>query len=260
MEKNYIYIANWKMYWSLNQTLEFATRHYDNLITLASTPHTSIVLCPSTLALYPLAEMFKQTNVHIGAQDCSDHQTGAYTGQVAAAHLQELGAAFCIIGHSERRKFCFETNTMLAYKILHCIQASITPILCIGETDQDHKEGKTLAVLEQQLQPIFDALHQQAHAFDRLPFIIAYEPVWAIGNGVTPSPEQLETIFAWLATTTIKRMPTVAWKPVYGGSVSAKNIAQLKGIPGIDGFLIGGASLNFQDFENIVKSPVKRSL
>jgi len=240
------------MYWTFDATLAFATANYEKLIELASYKNTTLVLCPSSTTLYPLAEMFKETLVKLGAQDCSDHTKGAYTGQVSADSLKSLHCSFGIVGHSERRQWCGETNQRVADKCAQLISSNITPIVCVGESLQDYEAGKTLSTLEEQLAPIFTLIKEKAHTLDTTPVVIAYEPIWAIGTGVTASSDHIDTVFTWLTTATNKIAPSVHWQFLYGGSVSGTTIQNFKKIDRISGFLIGGASLDFQELEKIV--------
>lgn len=240
------------MQWTFDETITFATHHYDALIQIANDRSCQIILCPSYPVLYPLAEMFKTTNVMLGAQDCSDHTIGAFTGQVSAAHLKSVGCTHCIVGHSERRCYNHETNSTIAQKCLHLITANITPILCIGETKEQQQSGKTLAILEDQLHDIFDMLKQNP-LNHRTAFFVAYEPVWAIGSSITPPKEHLETVYAWLTQATQHATSAINWHFLYGGSVNSHVSREIMTMPSVEGLLMGGASLDFQEFEKIVK-------
>lgn len=253
MTQKYMYLANWKMYWTFDQTVEFVNKQFHNLTLLAQSSDVQIVLCPSSVALYPVIGVFAQSNVAVGAQDCSDHVRGAFTGQVSATDLNAMGCQFCIIGHSERRRYNGETDAMVALKCTQLLDAGVNPVVCIGETQEENQQGKTLEVLARQLNQIFDLLKQRAYQLMDSQILIAYEPVWAIGTGMVPTNEHLETVFAWLATTTAKQLPGLKMVFIYGGSISGKNSSSLKKVAGLEGFLIGGASLDFQEFENIVK-------
>ena len=252
MNKDFFYIANWKMYWGFDETIAFATDHYDELVKLASAPSANIILCPSSPALYPLAQMFQETPIALGAQDCSGYRNGSFTGQISAQQLHEAGSTFCIIGHSERRQYNAETNLEVAKKLEQLITEKITPIVCIGETEEQFKQGQSLTLLDQQIAPIRELLAKNPHALTT-PLLIAYEPTWSIGSNTLAPQDHLETVFAWLSKTATKEIPTINKKLIYGGSVTAQNTDQLKKISLIDGFLIGRASLDFQEFKKIVK-------
>lgn len=253
MQKQYTFIANWKMNMSFSQTLEFATRYYDNFLQLATETNQHIILCPSTEALFPLAEMFKETQIAIGAQNCSKHSPGPFTGQTSAVSIQEVGCQYAIIGHHECRKEFGETNNDITNKAIHLLDYDITPIVCIGETKDDHTKNKTLQVLEEQLSGLFKALcGSTVHSY--LTPYIAYEPVWSIGTGKVAPVDHLEMVFCWLADYIKHHCANISWKLIYGGSVSLENPDKLKQIVPLSGFLMGKSSLDFQKIEKIVKS------
>jgi triosephosphate isomerase len=244
----YLYIASWKMNLSFNQSIDFCTKNKDALQQLAQT--ADIVLCPSFIALAPIANMFKNTSIAVGAQNCSEYATGAYTGEVSALSLAEAGVTYCIIGHSERRVYYNETTENLIKKIYLLYAANIIPIICIGESHHDFLDKKTFTVLTQQLEPILLAIAEQQHHNKHI--IIAYEPVWAIGTGIIPEQQQLNTTFAWLAELIHQHLPDYTVQLLYGGSVNQDNIIELKTISHINGFLIGGASTDFEQLKNII--------
>ncbi|HEX4069004.1 MAG TPA: triose-phosphate isomerase family protein [Candidatus Babeliales bacterium] len=244
----YLYVANWKMNLSFNQSINFCTKNNNALEQLATA--AQIILCPSFVALTPIADIFKKTAVGIGAQSCSEHASGAYTGEISALSLEEIGVQYCIIGHSERRMYYGETTENILQKIYLLYAAHITPILCIGESHTDFLDKKTFDVLTQQLKPILTAITEQKYKDNHI--IIAYEPVWAIGAGIIPKQQQLTSIFEWLSEFAYTYLPDHTIQLLYGGSVNANNITELKKIPPINGFLIGGASTDFEQFKTII--------
>ncbi len=180
-----------------------------------------------------------------GAQDVSAQAQGAYTGEVAAAMVAEFGAAFAIVGHSERRAYHAESDAVVAQKTLRALESGLTPIVCVGETASQRAAGQTEAVVGAQLRAVLDALTDEQAA--RL--IVAYEPVWAIGTGNSASAEQAQQVHAFLrATLRGKAGALVAVPLLYGGSVNAANAAELFAAADIDGGLVGGASLKVADF------------
>lgn len=248
MKKKFIFIANWKMYLNFNQEIEFATSNYDNLLKLIN--KNNIILCPSFLNLKTLIQIFKETNVNICAQNCSDHCKGSYTGQISATSLSLANCKHCIIGHSESRKYLNENENDITEKFKQLINNYISPILCIGENEKDHKNQNTMNILDNQLKNILNIIKNnniKQHIY------IAYEPIWSIGTGKIANIDHLENIFAWIYEK-IKKLTNKHIKLLYGGSVNSKNISILKKITNLDGFLIGKASLNFQEFKKIVKS------
>lgn len=250
MNKYYTYLANWKMNFTINEALLFASDHYDDLVLLSQKQNTQVVLCPSTEALHPIAQIIQGTKLVLGAQNCSEYLHGSCTGQTSPASLLQLGCSFCIIGHSEQRVLGGETNQRVAHKCGALLDCDVTPVICIGENLEQYQQGSTLETLQEQVNPIFDMLktHSKAH----VPIFIAYEPVWAIGSGNVATNEHIESVLSWLAQQTITRAPSFKWKLLYGGSVKSANSAHLKTIPQLDGFLMGGASLDFEEFEKVV--------
>jgi triosephosphate isomerase len=236
-------VANWKMALPYAKTIELCTKHRNDFVAL--TDHATIICCPSTTAVAPVAQIFKGTPVAVGAQNCSAHTAGPYTGEESAQSLAQAGATHCLIGHSERRLQHGETSELVATKMIRALEQGIIPIICIGETYEEYSRNATLATLTAQLEPIFAAL--VTAKLDTTPLIIAYEPVWAIGTGKIPTHQELTHLFDWLVTTT-KRPHTF----LYGGSVTSSSITMLKTISTIDGFLVGTSSLDFQNFKNIV--------
>jgi triosephosphate isomerase len=251
MKKEMFFIANWKMYLCVNDALQFATENYDELVILANIPDKKIVLCPSFTALYTLANIFKETMIQFGAQDCSEHNKGAFTGQICAKDLKAIGCHFCIIGHSELRHYKHETHEAIAKKLQHLIDQNISPIICIGENKSEYDQGLVFQVLSEQLNEVFSVIKNKKNKSDKLPICIAYEPVWSIGTGNIPDKTHLENIFAWLAIQCLK-IGEANWKFLYGGSVNQETIYHFENITHLDGYLIGSASLDFQEFKKIV--------
>jgi len=252
MEKKLIFAANWKMYLNVEQAVTLGTQSYDQFFTLAQETKHQIVLCPSFTALPTLQKIYKNTRVAFGAQDCSEHSNGAFTGQVSATDLKILGCSYCIVGHSERRAYCAETDAQVASKAQRLIDLGISPIICIGENAEQYKQNKALEILGNQLHEVFSMIKLNSHMLHDLPICIAYEPIWAIGTGHAATATHLETVFAWLEKETQQNIPSVNCKLLYGGSVKAGNVSDLLPITHLDGFLIGGASLDIQEFEKIV--------
>jgi triosephosphate isomerase len=246
--KKYTYVANWKMNLTFHQSINLCSTNHNALQQLAET--AEIIICPSFDAIAPITEICKNTAIAIGAQNCSEHALGAYTGEVSAISLAEIGIKYCIVGHSERREQQNETTEQIIQKIYLLYAAHIVPIICIGEIYQDFINSKTCNVLTEQLMPIISAIAQQKEKSKKI--IIAYEPVWAIGTGIIPEQQQLAAIFTWLTEFTHAQLPGYDIQLLYGGSVNPNNIAALKKIPPIDGFLIGGASTDFEQLKKII--------
>jgi triosephosphate isomerase len=192
-----------------------------------------------------VADLLRGSSISWGAQDVSDHPYGAYTGDVSAQMLRDFSCTYVLVGHSERRQYHQETDAVVARKARAALQAGLTPIICVGETEQERNEGKTLQVVRRQLQAILDLLQNQ---IDQC--LLAYEPVWAIGTGKVPSPEEAQEVHRELRLQLAKFDDSAASKVVilYGGSLKPDNAESLLAMPDIDGGLVGGASLNVQEF------------
>jgi triosephosphate isomerase (TIM) len=242
-------VANWKMNLSFDKTYEFCTTYADRFKTLSSHHDIQLVLCPSPESLALTAHIFKDSTVKIGAQNCSHFQAGPYTGEISAQSLAQIGCKYSIIGHSERRIFFHETNETIALKTKNLLNASVIPIVCIGEPQPTESMQEIFDYLLSQLDPIFHAIA----SLESQLIIIAYEPVWSIGTGVIPSIDHLTKIFKWLHNLcTQQTTPSGSYSFLYGGSIHAQNINCFKHIAHLDGFLVGNASLDFQNFEKIV--------
>ncbi|UCV00616.1 triose-phosphate isomerase [Acidovorax radicis] len=186
--------------------------------------------------------------VALAAQDVSQHEAGAYTGETSAAMLKDFGVRFALVGHSERRQYHGETDAVVAEKAQRALAAGITPIVCIGETLQERDAGQTEAVVKRQLAAV---IHLNGHCISEV--VVAYEPVWAIGTGRTASPEQAQAVHAVLrAQLSAASEKADRIRLLYGGSMNASNAAQLLAQPDIDGGLVGGASLKAPDFLQII--------
>jgi len=243
MSKQMIYTANWKMCLPFAQAVEIVKQNQAALARLAQ--QHKIIISPSATAINALHAILADTSVAIAGQNCSTKQRGAFTGQLAATDLASAGARYCIVGHSECRKHNQESSAVVAEKALRVMEANMTPIICIGETADQFKSAQTRNVLDSQLAPVLPLLTQDNA------LIIAYEPVWAIGTGILPTREILADCFMYLAQKLSGSQRKT--KLLYGGSVTASNATALKQIPFLDGFLIGGASLDFQEFKKIVE-------
>jgi triosephosphate isomerase len=228
-------------------------QHYDEFVALVQQRHNTIVLCPELSALYPLSTIFRDSGIYLGAQDCSNHIKGPFTGQISVESLKSMDINFCIVGHSERRKFNGEINEAVGQKTELLLDQYITPIICIGESLDEYQQNKVFATLENQLTPILMVLKQRQNINENTTVCIAYEPIWSIGTGDIPPYEHLEVIFSWLYNYTKKHHAVISWKFLYGGSIHPDNIQLFNRVSLIDGFLIGNTSLDFQAFKKIVE-------
>ncbi len=240
--------GNWKMHGSRAQAAGLAASVRAGL---EGSP-VEVVVCPPYPLLETVGRVLDGAEIGLGAQDLSEHREGAYTGEVSAGMLAEAGCGYVIIGHSERRTWHGESDELVARKFAAAVAAGLVPIFCLGETREEREAGEMEAVVGRQVDSILHNL--DAEAVRRSVF--AYEPVWAIGTGLTATPEQAQEVHALIRGRVAERDPDAAHslRIVYGGSVKADNAAQLFGMPDIDGGLIGGASLKAADFMAICQA------
>jgi len=243
--------GNWKMY----KTIAEATQFVDTLAPLIAGCQARVYLAVPFTAIQATVGKVKELEAQIvvGAQNMNDASEGAFTGEIAAKMLKEVGAHFVILGHSERRKIFQETSAFINKKLKRALQEGLEPILCIGETLEERESGKTESVLEEQLKESLEGVT----ALEKV--IIAYEPVWAIGTGVVATPEDAEKAHVFCRKVLGEiAAPEVASQMViqYGGSVKGENAAQLMAQPNIDGLLVGGASLSPESFSEVIKGIV----
>lgn len=207
-------------------------------------------VCAPALFVQQVAEALEGTAIGWGAQDCSAHRAGAYTGEVSAAMLAEFGCTHVIVGHSERRALHAESDALVAAKAEQALAAGLVPIVCVGETLGERQAGSTAAVVGRQLRAVTELLGEGIASV-----VVAYEPVWAIGTGQTASPEEAQAVHAHLRAVLFAATPKAsAIRILYGGSVKPDNAAQLFSQVDIDGGLIGGASLKAGDFVAICQA------
>ena len=231
--------------WKLHGTRAFATALVAE-IAASPVPGVELVILPPLPYIGDLIEDFEGTPLAFGAQDVSSNEQGAYTGEVSASMLVDVGARYGLVGHSERRQYHAESSELVALKFQAAIHAGLCPILCLGEGLEQREAGETEAVIAAQLRPVLDLVG--VAAFARA--VVAYEPVWAIGTGRTASPEQAQAVHAFIRGEVAARDATISGSLpiVYGGSVKPGNAASLFGQADVDGGLIGGASLVAADF------------
>lgn len=210
------------------------------------------LVCPPFPYLPLVAEQLASSELLLGAQDCAATAEGAYTGEVSAAMLADLGVSFVLLGHSERRSYQQEQNQLILEKTFRALEQGLRPLLCVGESLEQREAGQTKEVILQQLAAIVPELNGQQ--LEQL--VIAYEPVWAIGTGLTATPEQAQEVHQQIRTYLRQVAPHAAEQMslLYGGSVKADNAASLFAMPDIDGGLIGGASLDASQFLAIARA------
>ena len=241
-----IIAGNWKM----NKTPSQAVALCEELKDLVKSDEVDVVYCVPAIDIIPVAEAVKGTNVMVGAEDMSFEDKGAFTGQISAEMLKDAGVQFVIVGHSERREYNHETNEDINKKVLKAIENGITPIMCCGESLTQREQGITLDWIRQQVKVGL----QGVKAEDAAKMVIAYEPIWAIGTGVTATTEQAEEVCKAIRACIADIYDTDTAEKIriqYGGSMNAKNAAELLSEEDIDGGLVGGAALK-PDFGKIV--------
>jgi len=252
-------IGNWKMHGSLasNQSL------LDGILTgLAGTSTTHYAVCIPFPYLFQAQSMLRDTEITWGAQNVSQHEKGAYTGEVSATMLRDMGCSITLVGHSERRALFGEDDATVAEKFLAAQQAGLMPVLCVGETLEQREQNITAAVVERQLQAVVDKVGMEG--FTRA--VVAYEPVWAIGTGKTATPQQAQEVHAYIRSlfrslfAEHNSQLAASIMILYGGSVKAANAAELFSMPDIDGGLIGGASLDAKEFVSICKAAQRKAV
>jgi triosephosphate isomerase len=247
-----IVAGNWKMNLDYNEGLGVFSEII-NMVKDEVTGTQEAVICSPFIHLHSLVQLAKgYTKVSLGAQNAHQAESGAYTGEISAKMVKSIGAAYVILGHSERRQYFGESNELLAKKIDTVLANDLRPIFCIGETLQEREANQHFDIIKSQL--VEGVFHLDAAHFSKL--VLAYEPVWAIGTGVTASSDQAQEIHAFIRKEiAAKYNQEVADNTtiLYGGSCNPKNAPELFAQPDIDGGLIGGASLKSRDFVDIVK-------
>ncbi len=238
-------VGNWKMHGSRPANAELLSA------LLKARPFGGdVAVCVPAVFLNETAATLAGSELRWGGQDCSAHEQGAYTGEVSAAMLAECGCRYVIVGHSERRAYHHEDDALVAAKAQAALARGVTPIVCVGETLAQREAGETEAVVKRQLSVV---IHKLAHCASEI--VVAYEPVWAIGTGLTATPEQAQAVHHVLrAQLQAATGHGAQMKILYGGSVKADNAATLFGQADIDGGLIGGASLKAADFIAICRA------
>ncbi|MCU0421560.1 MAG: triose-phosphate isomerase [Bacteroidia bacterium] len=248
-----IIAGNWKMNKSFEEGMALVTE----IIGMVKDEYqgsAEVVIIPPFIHLNAINRMVAEiNNISSGAQNCSNHESGAYTGEISAGMIKSIGAEYVIVGHSERRQYFGEHNDWLAKKIDAVIKNNLTPIYCVGETLDERENNKHFEILKQQIsEGIF---HLGADEIKKV--VIAYEPVWAIGTGKTATTAQAQEVHAYIRTLIATHYNTdiaAAITIQYGGSVKPENAAELFASPDIDGALVGGAALQSRSFVDIIKA------
>lgn len=255
MNKQKIIIANWKMKLTLAESLDLAKKMK---IKLGDLNKGTVVICPNQLVLTDIKKIYKSCNIKLGAQNVFWEQKGAYTGEISPNMLKEVGCEYAMIGHSERRKYLLENYEMIHQKLKAVLNtAGLIPIVCIGENTDERKTDRRDFVL-------IDQLHQALGGIDIIgdqKIIIAYEPIWAIGSGVAIEPSEAEYAHK-IIKLTLKdifglNVANNNFQVIYGGSIDSKNVKNFAAIENIDGLLVGGASIDANEFYKVAKAILK---
>ena len=248
MNRKPIIAGNWKMHKTIPEAVGLAK---ELALSVGDISEREVIIAPSFVALQPVKETIKDTNIKLAAQNMHFEDSGAFTGEISPVMLLSAGCTHVILGHSERRHIFGESDDMINKKVLSAVNKGMTAILCVGETLDERKEGREKEVVTNQLRNGLNGLTKDL----LLRIIIAYEPVWAIGTGQTATPQQAQQMHEIIREELGKFYDSEIAESVrvlYGGSVKSANISQLMAQADIDGALVGGASLKKDDFEKIV--------
>ena len=251
-ERKLIIAGNWKMNKTVAEALDLVR---DLKIELANVKEVDIVVCPPFTALCEVSKAILDSNLRLGAQNMSEHNVGAYTGEIAAGMLKEFSVRYVILGHSERRQYQKEPDALIARKAAAVHAASLRPIVCVGETLAEREAGQMQKVLESQVRGSLAGLSKDQMAET----IVAYEPVWAIGTGKTATTAQAQEAHAFIRGVLGKLFEEAVARRVriqYGGSVKPSNARELMSQADVDGALVGGASLEPRSFADIIKNSI----
>lgn len=238
--------GNWKM----NKTISETEKLLGELKAIPLNSGVDIVVCPPAICIPKAAEVLKDTSIDLGAQNVHYESSGAFTGEISAAMLKEAGVSYAIVGHSERRQYFGETDETVAKRAFAALNAGITPIICVGETLEQREQGNTNSVVTAQILTALELFSAEQIAKT----VVAYEPIWAIGTGKTATSDQANETIGVIRSAIREKYGDAAdaVRILYGGSMNAKNAAELRSMSEIDGGLIGGASLKAKDFAEII--------
>ncbi|MDE6106462.1 MAG: triose-phosphate isomerase [Bacteroidales bacterium] len=252
-----IVAGNWKMNKNFQDAEELLDELSEQIENGQKSSKVEVIVCPPSLYTEMALDLSHSEDEErlfgVGAQDVSEHGQGAYTGEISADMLSSMGVEYCIVGHSERRKYFKETDEQVAAKVDKLLAEGITPIVCVGELLEDREAGRHFDVIRTQVEKGLFGLKQ----LDFVKVIIAYEPVWAIGTGKTATPDQAQEVHAFIRGLVEEKYGKEVARNLsilYGGSCNAKNAAELFAQNDVDGGLIGGAALKAEDFVTIINS------
>jgi len=240
--------GNWKMNGLREDGMALARGLVEKLAA-GEGPGCDFLVCPPAQLLIPVGEALEGSEIALGGQDCHTDESGAHTGDISAAMLADAGCSHVIVGHSERRQNHGETDELVKGKTSAALKAGLVPVVCVGETQEEREAGKTLEVIERQVR----------RSLPNTPgFVLAYEPVWAIGTGLTPTPADVAEVHTYIRELLIELFgpQEQGMRILYGGSVKPENAAELLSVKNVNGALVGGASLKAEDFLAIARAGV----
>jgi triosephosphate isomerase len=241
MMQNKLIVSNWKMNLKLSDSEKLVKKIVKSSLQIK--PHIKKIICPQHLLIPHISTFLKKTKISLGAQDCHYEESGAYTGESSIKLLKSFKCKYVIIGHSERREYNAETNSIISKKIEIACKNNIKPIICIGESIVLRKNGKYLDFLETQLNECVPGMQDA---------IIAYEPIWSIGSGLVPTSKEILEVNKFVKKYLIEKKKIIKVSFLYGGSVSSKNIKSIIDDSYVDGALIGGSSLKENEISKII--------
>ena len=251
--KKLLIAGNWKMNMTASESMLLFKSINDSLPKNLCEGNVEVLVCPPFTSLYPLGKQIETSDIKLGAQNCHYENAGAFTGEISVPMLKGLACSFVITGHSERRQKFFETDTLINKKLKSLLAANVTPILCIGETLEERNSGLTEKILAEQLNTDFTGIVLNPDSR----IVIAYEPIWAIGTGVSATVAQIDETHNFIRkhlSGIYGNIPASQLPILYGGSVNDTNAGEILGIKEVSGALIGGASLKAEKFISIINT------
>jgi triosephosphate isomerase len=255
--KKFLIAGNWKMNTTISETSELINNIFNSIKNISDlNSYVDILVCPPFINIQKAVDTITQNNasslISVGSQNCYYESKGAFTGEISIDMISKIGCKYIIIGHSERRAIFGESNELINKKLNAILEKKLTPILCIGETLEDRQSGNTFLVLQSQL----DTCLQGITSDNITEIVVAYEPVWAIGTGVSATAKEVEETHHWIRNYLINKFGDITKNVplLYGGSLNEKNALETLSIPNVNGGLIGGAALVSDKFVSIIQT------
>ena len=254
--KQKLIAGNWKMNGGLAANEALVHGVQQGLAQALGDKHAQVAVCVPSAYLSQVQQLVKGSGIDLGSQDVSAHEQGAFTGEISAVMLKDFAVRYAIVGHSERRQYHGESSALVAVKAVAALAAGLMPVVCVGETLAEREAGQVESVIASQLDPVIEKAARFVQN-GQWSLVIAYEPVWAIGTGVTASPEQAQEVHAMIRARLNAMLGSdvaQSTRILYGGSVKPSNASEIFAKPDIDGGLIGGAALSADDFSGIIRA------